>query len=110
MPFFERKTLLSTLYEAKRSDPVCVAFGNTVKMNIREMELNEVSTKDWTIPTDVPAELVLQQVKKQNFYRLKFSLHQKDGKKTLRVYDPRPCENYKYGYDRSQYPKLVPTL
>ena len=112
--FFSRESLLDSLYQAKMQDPQFIDFCNTVKSDLATMEKDEVAMREWKIPIGLPRNLVLKQVKKQNYHRLRFTLieshsqpNEKEGNKherngggdgyILQVWDPRPNEYYRYG-------------
>jgi hypothetical protein len=109
MAFLKRPDLISTLYHAKKEDVEYLKFFDQITNDIRDMERKESSVKQWVIPRGIPAELVLKQAKKRHHRLLKFTLKPMESASDcgtnylLCVYDPRPAENYKYGYDARLY-------
>ena len=100
---FKKPTLSNTLQKARKDDSVLLAFCEQVKQDIIRMEMEEDSQRSWKIPGGLPKELVLKCVKKQNYRCLRFSITSQPqlvnnlDVYTLRVFDFRPNEYYKYG-------------
>ena len=105
--FSTKSSLMSTLLDAKRQDPECISFCNKIHDDIREMEQEEITLRDWVIPSHIPKDVILETVRKQNNRCLRFTLELVESEPwkfyILRMCDPRPRNNWKHGYDAGQY-------
>ena len=93
---------MDILQSTRKDDIELLSFLAEVKKDLLYMEAEEESQRSWAIPAGLPRDYVLSAVKKENPKMLSFTVeHEKldNGlsKYTLKVFDPRPRDRYKYG-------------